>query len=159
MRSLANLNNYSKFDTLITSLYSQPDIISVTETWFIEQSGPHCSLIGYTFIGNCRRCFRGGGVGFYVKNRLNFTVFQKLSIVKEKVFESLFIEINLNNQPILCGTIYRSLSCQASKNEEFLVEFNACLIEISTIKNNISFLMGDFNYDLLDSKNATIMKF
>ena len=159
MRSLANLNNYSKFETLITNLNPQPDIISVTETWLIEQSGPHCSLIGYTFVGNCRKHFRGGGVGFYVKDRLKFTVCEKLSIMKEKVFESLFIKINLNNQPILCGTIYRSPSCQASKNEEFLVELNACLIEINKIKNNISFLMGDFNYDLLNSKNATIMKF
>ena len=50
-------------------------------------------------------------------------------------------------------------SSQASKNEEFLVELNACLIKINKIKNNISFLMGDFNYDLLDSKNTTIMKF
>ena len=88
----------------------------MTEIWLIKQSGPYCSLIGYTFIGNCRKCF-GGGVGFYVKDTLNFTVCEKLSIIKEKVFESLFIEINLNNQPILCGTIYRSLSCQA----EFLV--------------------------------------
>ena len=159
MRSLANLNNYSKFETLITNLNPQPDIISVTETWLIEQSGPHCSLIGYTFVGNCRKHFRGGGVGFYVKDRLKFTVCEKLSIMKEKVFESLFIKINLNNEPILCGTIYRSPSCQASKNEEFLVELNACLIEINKIKNNISFLMGDFNYDLLDSKNTTIMKF
>ena len=46
MRSLANLNNYFKFETLITSLNPQPDIISVTETWLIEQSGAHCSLIG-----------------------------------------------------------------------------------------------------------------
>ena len=156
--SLANLNNYYKFETLITSLNSQPDIISVTETWLIEQSGPHCSLIGYTFIGNCRKCFRGGGVKFYVKNRLNFTVCKKLSIMKEKVFEFPFIEINLNNQPILCGTIYRSPSCQASTNEKILVMLNACLIEINKIKNNISSLIGDFNYDLLDSKNTTVMK-
>ena len=93
MRLLVNLNNYTKFETLITSIYPQPDIISVTKTWLIEQSGSNCSLIGYTFIGNCKRCFCGGGVGFYVKNRIPI------------MFESLFIEINLNNQPILYGTI------------------------------------------------------
>ena len=71
IRSLANLNNYSKFETLIISFNPQPDIISLTETWLIEQSGPHCSLIGYTFVDNCRKCFRGGGVGFYVKIDLN----------------------------------------------------------------------------------------
>ena len=48
MRSLENLNNYFKFETLITSLNPQPDIISVTETWLIEQSGLYCSPIGYT---------------------------------------------------------------------------------------------------------------
>ena len=32
--------NYSKLETIITSLNPQPDIISVTETWLIEQSGP-----------------------------------------------------------------------------------------------------------------------
>ena len=98
-------------------------------------------------------------MGFYVKDRLKFTFCEKLSIMKAKVFKSLFIEINLNNQPILCVAIYRSPSCQASKNKEFLLELNACLIEINKIKNNISFLMGDFNYDLLDSKNTIIMKF
>ena len=98
-------------------------------------------------------------MGFYVEDRLNFTVCKKLSIMKETMFESLFIEINLNNQPILCGTIYRSPSCQASENEKFLVKLNACLIEINKIKNIISFLMGDFNYDFLDSKNTTIIKF
>ena len=47
---------------------------------------------------------------------------------------------------------------QGSKNK-FLIELNACLIETNKIKNNISFLIGDFNYDLLESENTNIMKF
>ena len=94
LKSLANLNNYSKFKTLVASLKPQSDIISVTETWLMEQSGSHCVISSYTFIGNCRKCFHGGGMGFYVKNRLNFTVCEKLSIMKENVFKSVFIEIN-----------------------------------------------------------------
>ena len=43
--------------------------------------------------------------------------------------------------------------------KKILIELNACQIEINKIKTNISFLMGDFNYDLLDSRNTTVMKF
>ena len=51
MRSLANLQNFSKPEALICSMELKPDIISITETWTRPYaSGPYNSLCGYVFV-------------------------------------------------------------------------------------------------------------
>ena len=107
-RSIVNPVNFTKIG-LITMLDYKPDVIGVTETWEQPNSfAQYKCLPGYTFVFNGRINHRGGGVGMYVKNSLNFCVFDNRSVMDEKIFESIFINIQFLNKEITCGTIYRS---------------------------------------------------
>ena len=135
----------------------QPSILAITETWLKEnQTGPHTNLYNYTFVSNSRSQSRGGGVGLYVNCSLNFTMRSDLTIMHEKIFESLFIEIESNNSTMICGVIYRP----PSKNSKSHALFFEHLINIlNSIKNKPCFLFGDFNYNLLNCDDPHIANY
>ena len=70
--------------------------------------GPYCNLSDYVFISTSRKTAKGGGVGFYVKRCHKFTVIDEMTKMHEKVFESIFIKIELLNNTVRCGIVYRS---------------------------------------------------
>ena len=108
-RSIVNPVNFTRIEGLITLLDYKPDVIGVTKTWEQPNSfGQYKCLPGYTFVSNGRINHRGGGVGMYVKNSLNFYVCNDLSVMDKKIFESIFINIQFLNKEITCGTIYKS---------------------------------------------------
>ena len=87
----------------------KPDVIGKTETWeSISSSGHFIILPGYIFVSNPRKKYKGGGVAFYVKQDLKFQILTDLMIMKEKIFESVFIAIQFQNNQVVCGNIYRS---------------------------------------------------
>ena len=63
-------------------------------------------------------------------------------------FESLFIDIELGNEKITCGIVYRSPKQDKSSNKRFRLKLRGVLNAIKASKNN-AYIMGDFNYDLL----------
>ena len=66
-------------------------------------------MSNYVFISNNRIHSRGGGVAFYVDDTLSFSVRDDISIMKEKICETLFIDVHFNKQEtVTIGTIYRS---------------------------------------------------
>ena len=152
MRSINNSLNFSKLESLIYSLQIKPCIIPLTETWLKpNQPGMHINLVDYTFVSNSRLQFKGGGVGMYINNILNFIVRDDLNIMDEKIFESLFIEVEYNKSIIICGVIYRA-PFNDSKNHKLFIKH---LTEvINKIKNKPCFLFGDFNYNLLDCNDV-----
>jgi len=83
--------------------------------------GIHINLVDYTFISNSRLKCRGGGVGMYINNLLSFTVRDDLNIMDEKIFESLFIEVEYNKCTIICGVIYRA-PINDSKNHKLFIK-------------------------------------
>ena len=92
IRSLVNTANFTKLEALIFSLPRKPDIIAITETWVTPlNSGPYNNLDNYILVQNPRKNLKGGGAAFYIKNNLQFTVIDELSIMYEKVFESIFV--------------------------------------------------------------------
>ena len=120
MRSIVNLLNFSKLEAFIHNLELKPDIIAVTETWIQSNApAPHYNLSGYVFVSTCnsKKSHRGGGVDVYIKNIHNFSVVEELTIMNEKLFESIFIKIDIQNIEVLCGNIYRSPSNNIHSNE------------------------------------------
>ena len=88
LRSIANINNFSRLEAFVASLNFKPDLISLTETWIKSMhSGPYKNLDGYNFISNI-----GGGVAFYIKDTLEFTLCDVLIIMKGK-FSNQFLSI------------------------------------------------------------------
>ena len=68
IRSLANVNNFSKLEALVASLPIKLDIIAATETWLKPSFvGPHKNLKGYNFVSNDRVVSRGGGLDCILK--------------------------------------------------------------------------------------------
>ena len=75
MRSLANAKNFAKLQLFMKSLCFKPSVIAINETFLRDnEPGPHCSLEGYHFISNCRNSHKGGGVGIYVLDSLNYKI-------------------------------------------------------------------------------------
>ena len=156
MRSIANPLNFSKLEALIFSLPAKPTVIAINETWIkSNQTGHYNNLEGYTFISNSRIKNKGGGVGLYIKNNINFNLRSDLTIMKEKIFESLFVDFQIEGKLVTFGTIYRAPCNLTATNEKFNEILADCL---KKIKNN-SIIMGDFNYNLLDPSDAHINNF
>lgn len=92
IRSLNYKSNLAHLQFLIFSLNKKPDIISVTETWLNANSyKTYITLQGYTCLTNSRVGSRGGGVAMYVNEDIAFVLQPELSIMKDKLFESLYI--------------------------------------------------------------------
>ena len=90
------LSKYEKLKNLILSITNKGiviDIIAIQETWSIKY--PHLlGIPGFQPLVFANRSKgRGGGVGFYVRNGLNFKVIDSLSPYHDKLFETLTIEI------------------------------------------------------------------
>ena len=159
IRSLSNPLNFSKLESFVYNLNPKPDIIAVTETWIQNNSpGPYCYLENYNFISNSRKITKGGGVGLYIKNCYKFNLIDELTIMNEKIFESIFIKIQLHNENLFCGNIYRSPSNDSRLNESFLNNLYNC-IHNSNKSLNKCFITGDFNYDLSNQDNEHVCNF
>ena len=89
IRSLTT--NFSKLQTLISSLKIKPQIISINETWLKgDQNGDYNSLFDDVLVTNCRKGNKGGGVALYIQSSLSFCIREELTLMKETIFESLF---------------------------------------------------------------------
>ena len=78
--------------------------------------------------------------------------------MNEKIFESIFIKIQLHNENLFCGNIYRSPSNENHLNENFLNNLYNC-IHNSNESLNKCFITGDFNYDLSNQDNEHVCNF
>ena len=149
VRSLINPHNFSKFESLISGLDFQ-HLIAVNETWEKPHTiGQHKNLNGYVYISNPRVVSRGGGVGMYIKQNLIFAPCPELSLMHEKSFEYLFVTIQFEGRRLICGTVYRPPRSDNLRLTCFFQNLNMVLTEISKTKNKC-FIMGDFNFNLLN---------
>ena len=71
----------------------------------------------------------------------------------KKIFESIFVDIKFQDKVITRGNIYRS-PCNAQKM--FLADLDDILRKINKRE---SFLLGDFNYNILDCDEPNVSKF
>ena len=57
------------------------------------------------------------GVGIYVKSSIHFSIIDNnLTIMKEKLFKSVFITIEFCNKTLPVGCLYRSPSSDTQRN-------------------------------------------
>ena len=151
LRGLNVTKNFVGLVALIESLPKKPHIIAINETFIREnEAGPFNDIDGYKLIPNCRKDLEQGGVALYVqKNIKNVTIRDDLTVMDEKIFESLFIDITIDQKPLTVGTIYRSPIELVANHNAFLHHLKNTL-NIIDRKNIPCFIMGDMNYDLLD---------
>ena len=146
IRSLAN--KFDAFKNVLNNLNHAFSIISLTETWLNDETSENFNLNNYNFVCSNRANRKGGGVGFYISNNLNYKLRTDLNIYEEGIIESLFIEIiSTTSKNIILGNIYRPPS---GNFEIFENKLNEILANVDKTKK-ISYLTGDFNIDLLKS--------
>ena len=147
IRSLAL--NYDKLKILVTSMKNQPHVICLNETWIKGgQQGEFNAFLDYVLVSNCRSKYRGRGEAFYIKKNFSFTIKNSYSKMIEKFFESLFIDISLNNDKLTIGTVYRSPNQELTANLQFIDHRTPILKAISKSQTPI-IITGDQNYNLV----------
>ena len=89
---------------------------------------------------------KGTGLAMYIKNEYSYTVLHELSLCNDNI-ESLFIKITNLTDPLTVGVVYRPPSgdvIKFNKEMEFL---------ISKLPDENTYVLGDYNIDLLDLKS------
>ena len=95
-----------------------------------------------------------GGVGFYIKNNLDFYVRNDLRLNSSSDFEGLFVEIVFpDRKNLIIGCVYRHPSSNISVRDFSEIHLEPILHKISK-ENKVCALMGDFNVDLLKSTGS-----
>ena len=99
-------------------------------------------LEGYYFCHKNRVAKQGGGVAFFIKSIINYTIIEQLTVDVEDVFECLTVKLLLKTQTIV--------SCLYRKPSSKIADFMECIESmISCIKGSI-YICGDFNIDSLN---------
>ena len=127
-------------------------IIAIQETWNI----PYPELVnikGFKLFLKTRSGLRGGGVAFYVYDELPCKIVDNLTVMIDKEFECLTIEIMLNRKKILLSNIYRSPTptanvTQTEHSENFINHLDTHLFNLSQL-NPDSYVFLDSNINLL----------
>ena len=145
-KNLDNLEHYLKI------LKFKFSVIGITETWLNASNADLFCMSGYDHYCLYRTGKRGGGVSLFINENLIVKMRHDLDNMTEYI-EAKFVEISKENSGLqkdaIIGIIYRP------PNQDVSV-FNEKLNEIlSSIKNEkkLTYLMGDFNINILDTKN------
>ena len=144
--------NWESFQNLLCSMHGDSfsfDLIGISEIYRCCNDS-RLSLPGYhDLISRCREDGPRGGVGLFVKDKLNYTIRDDISVFIPHVFESVFIEIiNKTERNLIVGVIYRP-------NTEPHADMDIFSSNIEDIMDTIQhehkqcMIMGDFNVDLL----------
>ena len=128
-------------------------LIALQEIWNIVDPNT-VNIPNFNFVYKKRSKFRGGGVGFYIKQGISYKIIENLSFFVEKIFECLTIELTINSKKITICNIYRSPSPLANQTpaehlDSFFVNFENLMSELSTL-NQESYIFMDSNINLLN---------
>ena len=133
----------------------QPDVLCIQETWQVPDPSLF-PLINYNqFICNLRsNSIQGGGVGFYFKNSLRFKILTEKSIFIDRVFESIFAEVWINNnKKVVIGNVYHPSvnhpTLSSSQQFDQFFEMFSNLLNDFSCSNTQVIIVGDFNLDAL----------
>jgi exonuclease III len=149
----------SKHEKLTTFLANSPiQILALQETWHIRYP-EYVRIPGYNFVHTQRPEGRGGGVGFYIAEHLNFKILQNYSTFIPNSFESLTIEVRFGNKPFIFSSVYRSPTpppplTPAAHMDSFIDNLDSLLSNLSS-QNTPAFICLDSNINLL--KNSPIL--
>ena len=129
------------------------DVLTLSETW-LSSNIPDCEVTipGYTPVRKDRNGstkLNGGGVLFYIRDNIPFTVKKDLATNKE---ELLWVEINRSKcKPLLIAAAYKPPNV---KEANFLETLSNSFAKIDLDKNGLV-LMGDFNIDQHGKSSAS----
>jgi len=147
--------HWDNFKSLLCDLHTNRfafDFIGISETFRTDKI--NLNLPGYyNFISNTRDKCNRGGVGLYIKDSLQYTIRDDLSVFIPHIFESIFIEVKIKKERNkIVGVIYRPNTAPKADLNIFSTTFTD-ILDIINKENKQSVIMGDFNIDLLQYNN------
>ena len=124
-------------------------IIGLTETWLSDSTCDLFSIEGYEFIERHRNERVGGGVGFFIKNHLNFVCRDDMSQFDE-FCECLCIEIDRRvfdmSRNVLVAVFYRPSNTDSRVFIEMLHNF----LDIVKKEDKLCYIIGDYNINIMN---------
>jgi hypothetical protein len=164
--NIQSLNaKYDKLKEIISDLWQNKiyvDVIALQETWKIQYANL-LEIPGYQkIVYRNRSVGRGGGIGFYVKNGINFKIVEPpFRHFINKTFESLTIELSIvtngTSKQYMMSNVYRSPTLLnnipiAAQYDEFLDKFEQLCTYLNSSKKTV-YIFLDSNINLLDISN------
>ena len=135
------------------------DIIALTETHICNETYNNTNglynIPGYTFEKKNRRKGKGGGVGVYISDRLNWV---RRKDLENDETECLFIEVKLkNSKNVIVGCLYRPPDGSLYLNKNFNDIFQDVLSAVNeTLLETI--ILGDVNANYLKRNDSRELK-
>ena len=114
----------------------------------MNKTSEKCTKIeGYNALFNSRESKGWGGVALFLKLGITYIPRPDISLFFEGVFESVFAEVLDKGRRFIVGSIYRPPNSNMTAFLQYLGEVTVKL------KDKPSYIMGDFNLDLLKSQD------
>ena len=143
-----------ELQTALSLINLEFDVIAITETKIKRGTAPifDTALKGYTLFDTPTDCDKGGAL-LYIKENI---ICERRKDLEKLVFkscelESVFVEVNIaDKKNKIYGCIYRHPSMDL---DYFTKHYFEKLMNKLASENKISYLLGDFNIDLLKSEN------
>ena len=135
-------------ENLLSSSKINFDVIAISETRISSNNmcAHNLALDNYSFE-YCPTESSAGGSGIYIRNDHSYISRPDLNINKSCQVESTFIEVSLPKKSnIIVGCIYRHHNMKLNEFNEYFLN---PLLEKLSKENKSTFLLGDFNVDLL----------
>ena len=134
------------------------DIVALSETWLKDNKHQYeyVQIPGYNTVFRNRENKKGGGVGFYVKDHLSFTLRNDITKMDDSI-ETIWIEVRGKNKnsAFLIGAFYQPSSDEKEK-QCWLEKFDRLIAEVYVKWNGMIIIAGDFNINLnRDSGEST----
>ena len=159
--SIAHLNtrsvtsSFPEFEAMLSK--HQFDITTLSETWLKDNAKllQHVNIQGYQFEFVNRPNKRGGGVGLYIKEALQYKVRKDIGR-KDTTIEHLWIEVKNAKKhcSFLVGVCYQPSSLAADK-EVWIDKLDHLLSHITTTWTGAVILTGDMNINI-NNKNSPV---
>lgn len=142
-RSLAK--NLTLLNDILLTINETPSIIAISETKLNENTQTNISIQGYIYLGTNSKT-AAGGVGFYVREHLNYTIRFDLELNIDGV-ESCWIELKRERQKsIVVGCVYRH---PTNDLNQFKTTMEQKLTEVNNQGHEVV-IVGDININFLN---------
>ena len=126
------------------------DIVALSETWLKDNNNQYeyVQIPGYNTVFPNRENKKGGGVGFYVKDHLSFTLRNYITKMDDSI-ETIWIEVRGKNKnsSFLIGAFYQPISNEKEK-QCCPKKFDHLIAEVYVKWNGMIIIPGDFNINL-----------
>lgn len=149
------VKNLQKLETYLANLNHSFQVTAVSESWLKDHNAPLYCLEGYQAEHNVRPTRGGGGVSLYIRDGIEYTIKKEMNH-QNSVIESLFIEISKgqigNCSDLIIGVIYRPPNTDIKLFNEYMLN----ILEMIKNENKPSYLLGDYNLNLINAENHTL---